>query len=342
VRDVSTKWGLALSDLFGGDLSYVSNEFSEHPEQTINLFEKFAPYQNEIIEERWPHSFESWDRLYRVSHYLPLKPYFDQFTFEDLAKYKFGSVVESAVGRFFERHRVYQGGDEDIEHIPPEPFEFVYKLKNSLHHYGRYLSNWNLLVDAYYAIPSFNFGNNFETRFDHSSYFNYWGTAQHVYDTLAKKSEGMSWTAKEKFYEENILYLDGVFGYLIHLNGKHVLTIGFSLADGKILLSQIQLRNIKGNRWLYKLPTNLLNYVVDRLYTHFSKFNLDIYLVSGESLAKRIATIHTGTKLPDSVFTRIVNFYSLPLQKYKRYRLIKRKEMEYYLLRPKPDQRGSS
>lgn len=330
MRDTTRKWGIALSDLQGDDLFLVPPRYDTNPLRTFSLYDKFEPYRT-TIEEDWGIS-APWGTdeksILEKSRYLPSDPYFSEFTFDELAKYLFSGAIQSDAGLLFERR-----DRTGAERIPPEPFEFIYKLRNSMHHYGRYPGSWNNLVLAYYAIPDFNFGPEFEVRFDHSSYFNEWGSAQHTVDDILRYKESLGRAATQDYFNENIVYLDGVFAYFIHFRGKHVLTLGFSVGEGRIFINQIQLRQPKGNRWLYQLPTDLLSYCVNRMYEHFSRWGFDVYLVEGTSLAKRIAAVHKGG-ISVEVSNRITNFYNQPLVGYCRGNTYHRNRFEFYRILP--------
>lgn len=346
--DETRKWGIPLETLNGGpefELHYVPPEYATKPILTVNLAEKFEPYR-EQIEERWglsadlrgkdrffsgtPYVVDSYEKLRQKSRDFPLDPYFSEFSFDELAKYMFGDVVMSEVSEAFQRTR---DSREYIEIPPPEPAEFVYKLRNSMHHYWGYTLDWNNLVDAYYAIPQFTFASDFEVRFDHSRYFNEWGSAQHVEDQILKLRRTMPWKEYANYFHYNTVYLDGVFGYLIHHKDKHVLTIGFSVGHRRIFINQIQVRQPKGNRWIYSLPCDLLNYCVSKMYYHFAAWGFDIYLVDGNSAATKIAKQHAkDNPLPQEVRERIAAFYSQPLGLFRRGDIYHRQGLDFYRL----------
>lgn len=340
VRDHSVKWGLPIEALLGEEgmeLHYVAEKFVYDPEKSFSLREKFLPHA-EAIEEYWGST--QWDRtalrvvdrsyneLREKSRYFPIDPFFSEFTFDELVKYTFADCVQSEVSEMLRRTTLR--GD-NFETTPPEPIEFVYKLKNSMWHYGSYPNHWNWFVDAYYAVPQFQFGDGFEIRFDHSRYFNTWGRAQHIEDQIRAIRPGYDAESSRYFYD-NTLWLDGIFAYLINYKGKHVLTISFSVGTGKVFLNQVQLRESHGNRWLYKLPTDIFNYSVERFYEHFTKWGFDVYLVDGLELAQKIKRNHEGG-VPDSVMDRIIRFYSQPLHRLSRVREYGRQGLKFYLLK---------
>lgn len=97
----------------------------------------------------------------------------------------------------------------------------------------------------------------------------------------------------EKGYSrETRTYLDGVFGFLVHWKSKHVMTIGFSIADNRrILLQQVQAKSKTGNRWMFKLPANRMEFIIDRLSQAFPLHQ--ILIADGADYAKRSLTEYT-------------------------------------------------
>lgn len=339
--DNSIKWGIPLHSLNHPDfqLQYVPEEFTFDPHKTINLREKFGLHREAIedywgwrgSEESYPYLVDGADysRLKQKSRYFPVDPYFSEFSFDELAKYVFNDFVESEVSKAFERS--HEGGDV----VPPEPAEFVYKLRSSLHHYGSYPKSWNSLVNAYYAIPQFNFGLGFEVRFDHTRYYNEWGRGQHVQDQMAPAYKTMTLKEYAIYAADNTVYLDGIFAYYIYFNGKPALTVGFSIGTDEVLITQVQLRQKKGNRWLYQLPTDILNYAVEAMYGHFSNWGFGVRLVDGPSLAAKITKQHgEDDPVPQETQDRIARFYSQPLINLSRGDIYERRGLKFYKLTP--------
>lgn len=351
-KDLSYKWGIALKDLCGDQkLHYVSEALAYKSVDSFSLIEKFLPYQTEIEEHwGWPKN-PTQEALMAVSNnFYP--EFFGKFSFDELSKYMFDSATANDIVQAFQRKdiedRVLVGGryrNLSFEIVPPEPAEFVYKLKSSLWNYGSYPSNWNHLVTAYYAIPDYSFGPGFEVRFDHTMYFNYWGRAQHLWDQVVGNLKTIpAWGQTDdserdyqnEYITDNTVYLDGIFGYLIYYQGKHVMTLGFSVGDDQIFLSQVQLRTSKGNRWLYKLPKNYLSHVIDTFYQHFvTKWGMKLYLVEGESIAKRIAKVHNKeAPLASEIAARITEFYNQLLENYHRSdKTLTRNELTFHQLK---------
>ncbi len=172
---------------------------------------------------------------------------FKNFTFNELCRiYYFKYFLHSTVINFFERH--YQ-------------YEIIHKLKSSIWFYG-HSADWNTLVEAYYSIRRFNLGlKDFIVRLDYV--------------------KGNNRRDNSKFSKT---YLDGVFAFLVHHKKKHVMTISFSVgANKKVFINQIQMVNKKGNRFLFKMPENIVEFVIRCFFKHFKGF--DVYFVDGRSLA---------------------------------------------------------
>lgn len=359
-RDSKRIWGLSLESLVGPDLFPVDEKFKDRPDLTINLREKLLPYADLIEEyhgyprsliERSPAHLAAFrkskriiddpTRLKEISRRLPLEPFWSECSWDEIAKIVFGDVIMSELGSLFDRmdyERIRRGRHGEIVEKGPMPefLEFIYKLRNSMHHYGEYQQrSWNDLVSAYYAIPEFDFGPEFDVRFDHSRYFNWWGRAYHIGEQIRKME--MPWDEKSIYWDNNELYIDGVFAYLIYYKGKHVLTLGFSLGGKKVLLSQVQLRNQRGNRWLYKLPLDYFDYAVTRFSDHFRHHGFDVCLVQGQSLADQIASWYGEEAVIDpAAYKRIIKNYSKPLTHYYRGPEYQRK-MKWYQLQPVPN-----
>lgn len=341
-RDSERLWGVSLDDLQGPDLYLVPEKFRETPDYNVDLG-KLLPYEKRINRHYGIEGpggeirsvFSDSKKLKEISRYLPYEPFWSEFTFDEISRIYFSDFIQSKLTKLFDRG-AYEttSRDHPEEREMPEYLEFVYKLKSSMWQYG-YRNNWNSLVMAYYAIPEFRFGGGFDVRFDHSSYFNPRGWAYHVKKQILEIVRGMSQEEKETYWENNNLYLDGVFSYLIYYKGRHVLTIGFSLGEDCIYLSQIQVRNKKGNRWLYKIPGGYFNYTVRAVVDHFNNFGLDVYLVDSKSLADHIASAYgDDQELDPSAYQRIIKSYAEPIDLYRRGPVQHQRGMDYYELLP--------
>lgn len=186
------------------------------------------------------------------------------------------------------------------------------KVSNCLWRWG-WRNDYNLFVRSYNAIRSFNFNvNGFTVYLDHTTYCNDRGYSQY-----ARK------------------YLDGVFAYNIHYKNTHVMTIGFSVSKYGLLISQVQLTEPKGNRWLYKLPCHYVEHAVNQLAAAFNGWRL--LFVDGNQLAQNIQSSYgKNSQLFTLQMTQhVVKVYSKRFQYYKRagYRQIN--NFRFHYLHPK-------
>lgn len=214
-----------------------------------DIKKKLAPYRECIEEWRgWPSSRSDFIDL---CVHLP-RQCLSTFSFEDIAKIYFSSLIqmERSVFEMFEKRAEY---------------DLVRKLRNSMWRWGAGGKNgrdWNTMVRAYHSIRQFDFGvHGFTTRLDYTAWFHPRG-----YTKCSRT------------------YIDGVFGFLIYHNDVYVMTIGFSVASGdRLLVTQVQLVNEKGNRFLYKLQCgNYVDHVLIQLALAFRNFK--IFLIDGTSL----------------------------------------------------------
>jgi hypothetical protein len=116
---------------------------------------------------------------------------------------------------------------------------------------------------------------------------------------------------------KDIFWLDNDFGAMIYIGGKHVLTIGFGAGPDGIYLSQVQLRNKKGNRFLFKLPCHYVDMAIDMLV---KAFDMPIWIIDGKSAVACVRRSYG--KAPCSLTSedelRIAGLYDRNLDKYVR------------------------
>lgn len=117
------------------------------------------------------------------------------------------------------------------------------------------------------------------------------------------------------------LYLDGAFALLLYYRGKHVLTVGFSPSREGILVAQVQLREKKGNRFLFQLDRHYLDIALDILARAFH--DQDLWLVDGSSAVKAIRRSYPPS-IPCTMTSddevRIKALYNRPLERFRRTR----------------------
>lgn len=204
------------------------------------------------------------------------------FTPDEVTRLWWGSILTSSV-------------DDAFVWYDPRGL-VVHRVRNSMWRYG-WRQDYNLLVSYYEKLGRFRFGDGFTVTLDHATKWNEWGTA--TYD------RGM--------------FLDGVFGYVVHHRNIPVLTVGFSLSAQGVLVRQVQLREPRGNKWLFKLPKPYLEYALDRMAEAFG--DTPLWLTEGASTVLRIRETY-GSDAPKfdakGCSDRIKRFYDRPLDGYER------------------------
>jgi hypothetical protein len=93
------------------------------------------------------------------------------------------------------------------------------------------------------------------------------------------------WNAAGWAEEDWKLYIDAGFGLCVYYGRKHVLTVGFAPSAQGVLIAQVQLREKRGNRWLYKLPKHYVDVMLD---VFSAAFGDTLWIVDGESAAAAV------------------------------------------------------
>lgn len=201
------------------------------------------------------------------------------FTFEELTRMWVGSFIQSHVSEHMKEH---------------EPF--LWKISNVLWQQS-YVHNYNRILDVLQGLRRLAFDQpGFEIRLTHTRHFNLVGHAEHVAD----------------------LWLDAPWGILLYYRGEHVLTVAFSTAREGVLITQVQLRKKKGNRFLYHLGAHYLDVAVDILTRAFP--DQPMWLVDGASAVAAVRRAYGKTPCgmtPDDE-KRIQGLYDRPLAAYVR------------------------
>ena len=209
------------------------------------------------------------------------------FTFDEVCKMYCSSVIMVEYNDWFN----YSLFRNDLECKPQ--LRVVAKINNSMWRYGMADKNWDAIVKTWNAIRAFDFGvPGFSVTLDFTTGCNEIGYSQY-----------------------SRTFLDGTMAFLVHYGDKHVMTIGFSVAKGgKILISQVQLKEKKGNRWLFKLPCFYVEHVLNRMMAAFNQ--QPCYLMNGKDLALRIRKAHGANNDGPSKaeMERIAGLYDMPLQ----------------------------
>ena len=115
------------------------------------------------------------------------------------------------------------------------------------------------------------------------------------------------------------LFIDAPLALVIYYHGKHVLTVSFAVTISGVKITQVQLRQKKGNRWLYKLDSHYLDWVLEIFSEAFGDSD-PLYLVTGETAVASVINAygnhaHTVT---DEAKERIQNLYNRELQNFNR------------------------
>ncbi len=218
---------------------------SKKPAETIDWSPKIEPFTNQMA------------RIYTMpfdfeKEYHRLYPEFlVNFSFDELCKLKYSTIIYM----------------DQLKHLfEKEPqYEIFEKIKSSMWRWGCGSGTWNEIVDAYDNIRHFSLGNlpDFEIRLVYTTGCNERGWAKDV-----------------------DIYLDGVFGFLLYHKGKHVLTIGFSIMEERrLLIQQVQSSQRTGNRSLFKLPSNRMEFVIDLFTKNFPGYEL--YVIDGNFFAEK-------------------------------------------------------
>lgn len=231
------------------------------------------------IESHVGTEYFSWERHW---HHVPYDLLARAFTREELIRLWHNSVCMSKLSEHLERHE-----------------SLVWKVQHSLWRYGcardynRFVACLNGLGRISADLPDF------DVRLTHTRFCN----------TAAWADHGRDGTP---------IYLDAPFGVLLHYKGVHVMTIGFALSSHGILVAQVQLRQKRGNRFLYRLPLPHLDFALELLRRAFPEDPL--WLVTGTSTTAAIRAAYgkEDDRLTPEASRRIESFYDHPLRDWVR------------------------
>lgn len=230
---------------FADTLRKVPVNLNRKPVLAFNAMERIGPHARSYLSARFIAP-----EFEKIAHNLPLKA-FARLTFDELCKVRFSST-----------YTMDRSVDDEFRDNPR--YTIVHKIANSMWRWGFNRGAWNEIVDAYAGIRDFTLDMpDFEVRLDYTTGHNECGYSEH-----------------------SRTFLDGVFAFLIYYRGEHVMTVGFSLAGNRrILVQQIQLVKRRGNRFLFRMPTNRVEFFLDRFGAAFPSFTL--YLVDGSDVANK-------------------------------------------------------
>lgn len=227
-------------------LRKVPVHLSLRPSAACKAAERIGPHAQAYIEAYYGTDC----KFDEISHRLPLRA-FSRLSFDEKAKVRFSS-----------KYAISSKEEDEYNQDPSQ--ELLYKIKSSMWRWGYSKPHWNQMVDAYEAIRSFDLGiPGLDVTLDHTQWFHHKGPAK---------------------YSES--YLDGVFAYLVHYKGEHVMTIGFSIMGARrLLLQQVQLTKRTGNRWLFRMPANRIEHIIGRLMAAFPRHT--IMIADGGDIAEK-------------------------------------------------------
>lgn len=266
----------------------VPAEFSENPHKLVeNPEARVRAAAQKHIFDRFGYGYFSesdqddftWERdWYRLSRDILRKAFSEQ----ELYRLWAGSSILSQLGRAIE-----------------EQDPLLWKVENCLWQYG-FTRELNRISSCLEGLKRLHLDlPDFELRVTHTYHTNTHGWAEH----------------HEKGRD---LYLDAAFGLLFFYKGQHVLTCGFALTREGIAVAQIQLREKKGNRFLYKFPKHYVDFVLDLLGEAFGRECL--WLVDGRSAVDNIRRSYgkNPCSMTSEDETRIMALYDRDLQGYVR------------------------
>jgi len=199
--------------------------------------------------------------------------------------------------------------DDDIYKHP----HYIYGHKLALsawHWYTKCESSkvpWSRVVQFHKFFKAFDFAlPGFEVTIDHSHHWcNTRGAGEYtgkLVDPVSGDTVAGTW-------------LDGEFGLIISRGGKHLLTLGVCTTSAGILVNQIQLKQKKGNRWLYQMPKPYFEYALERLLAACAVADLPLFLVTGASHAAELGRVHADALKADrTIAPRIKAIYDQPLK----------------------------
>lgn len=217
------------------------------------------------------------------------------------------------IARGFHEH-LYMGElDKDIYEHPHHIY--YHKLSLSAWHwltpYEHGKIAWQRVVQFHKFFMAFTFGlEGFDVTIDHA----------HHWCNRRGPGEYTGWVTNADGTRSEGTWLDGEFGLIISRGGKHLLTLGVCTTQAGILVNQIQLKQKKGNRWLFQLPKPYFEYAVERLQAAAEEAELPLYLVTGESHARELKKVHAeALKKDKTIAPRIVAIYNQPLDGFYRF-----------------------
>jgi hypothetical protein len=245
-------------------LLHVEPEHDEKPILSFDLRDAIGPHACAYAKARYGTDHSS----ARLANLLPAKA-LDRLSVDQIAKMRHSSTT------------MMKDCVEDKFRNEPR-FRIIEKIRSSMWRWGMLRCGWNEMVDTYNSIRAFSFDvPDFDIRFDY---------------TMGVNAIGSS--------EYSRTFLDGALGYLVYYKGQHVMTLGFSVVAGyRVLITQVQLKSRRGNRWMFKFPKNRLEYIVGRFIKAFSHHQ--VLVVDGGDVAnENISHYREGVLADDRMIAR--------------------------------------
>ena len=219
---------------------------------------------------------------------------FSLFTLDDICKLAHDSHIEF---EFYDEYR------EEV------PTNLISRISQSLWHHHT-TEDWNYLVKLYNGFRRFKFRpDKFLTTISFPNPYTQFGWCYY----------GYCGGERDRNDENQMVYCDGSLAFFVHCEQRHVMTIGLSVSKEGILISQVQNRNPKGNKWMHSIghPIDETLEEIERAFP-----NIPVYLVDGESLANatkdQYKTYTDGTTLSEKNYEHIISVYNRELKNHTR------------------------
>lgn len=196
--------------------------------------------------------------------------------------------------------------------------EFIlWKVQNALWHYS-YRRSWNNLALLMKGLSKLSVDKpGFELRVSHST----------------------AWNPLGRSYHHSDVFLDGALAFHLFYRGVLVLTVAFNpFANGEVGVVQIQLRQKKGNRFLYQLGAHYVDFALDILARAFGEDKL--HIVDGKSAVAGVRASYgqSPCAIDEEAEARIASIYDRPLERFTREEGFSRENLQkrsYYKLVPR-------
>lgn len=202
------------------------------------------------------------------------------FSLDELTRIWVGSVIMSDLSKWFE-----------------EQHPALEKVRHSLWHHRAYDGACNHLVSSVRGLKRIAWPGG-EVRLAYCSKYRGDGPA-------------------ENLSGDDQIWLDNDLAALIHVGGRHVLTVGFGVGAGAVYVSQVQLREKNGNRWLYRLDGHYLDVALHMISSAFAG---DVWLVDGASAVAAVRRSYGKgpCSVTEETGARITALYDRPLGSFAR------------------------